>query len=870
MLTFHRGIGLRVALFAALSLTVTARANPPRTGSRIPRQEATASAPVTVFEREQLEALGLLSLGELLQSITVHSGFIGTPPFGSERTLSTSLHLRSLGEARTLVLLNGHRYVASGIGSELAVDLNSLPITAIQRVEILQGGGSSIYGSDAIGGVVNIITRESASGGEVRLLSGLSNFSAGLRYDLSLATGQSAERGNILFTAGYSDVLAFAGAPALSIGGPFAFPSGPPRQHVQLYTTGTLRLIGASSAFFEASYSRRESSLRGASTFFGLDEDLVVSADNLYNPSGSPVSGRKLGAISFGSFKASADMTTFRLVTGLGGKLSERFGPLRGFTWELAYNHGRTQGISTQQGLLQRSRLESAIGPSFVDPTTGKATCGTPAAPIEGCVPLNLFGGPGGITPEMVESLREQGTAHGVVWQNSVTAHLVGELFKLAPDVNAASLAVGYEHRREGGAYVPDPLAAKGESLLGREARGEGRYAVNEAYAELSVPVLGATDPLKGTSRDRLEVRGAARVFRYNLFGTDFAYLLGTHLRVIPDVTVRAAYSREFRAPTVAEISPAQISSFVRVTDPCSASTQGSLRQQGTSIDALCDAQGVPDDLYDPRAQQRIPRGGNPELQPETANILRAGLVLEPRFLESFTASVDYSLFQVNRAIVRAGAESILNSCYPHVAGRSLFCDNIERDEQGLITAIRDPLFNGGTDVASSVDLSLRYQPQTPLGRFGLGVDANWPLRVERTLADSMLAQDNTTQVSGGANGRWKANVRVSWARGGLGASARMRFVNGFSECMDSICTPQEEGAPEPVSRLVSDYYSFDANVAYGWEMKTGTATAQLGVINLFDVAPAYIANSFTGGFDSLLYEYRGRYFYLRLAYSYD
>ncbi|HEX8703299.1 MAG TPA: TonB-dependent receptor, partial [Myxococcaceae bacterium] len=599
-------------------------------------------------------------------------------------------------------------------------------------------------------------------------------------------------------------------------------------------------------------------------------EDLIISAENLYNPSGAPVRALDRGRLGFGPFEATQELTTFRLVTGLGGKFSERFGPLNGFRWELAYQHARSQGVLTQQGLLQRSRLSAAVGPSFIDPDTGEATCGTPSDPIEDCVPLNLFGGQEGITAEMAEFLRFEGISRGSLRQTSVTAHLVGELFKLTPDASAASLAVGYEHRRQAGAYVPDPLAAKGDALWLREAAGEGRFYVNEAYAELSVPVLGTLDPAKGTRRDMLKVNGAARVYRYNTFGTDFAYLLGTRLGVIPDVTVRAAHSRDFRSPTAAAVSQGQLSTVRRMRDPCSAPRPGILRVQGTSVDEVCDAQGVPDDLYDARVAQQVLVGGNPALEPETASNFTVGLVLAPRFLNSFTASVDYSRLQVDRAIVRVGETLVVSTCYPTWGSRSLFCDTIERNEQGLISAIRAPLRNEGTHVRSGVDLFLDYRPLTPLGLFGFNVDASWVLKSQLTLADGSLSLDNPPLYQLDDRTGLRAKVGVSWARSGLGISARLHFVNGFRECTDNSCTLQEEDVPALPSRQVNDYYALDVSVAYAWQLKSGTATAQLGATNVFDAAPAFIANGFTGISDPTLYSYRGRHFYLRLSYSYD
>ncbi|MDY7225632.1 TonB-dependent receptor domain-containing protein [Hyalangium rubrum] len=909
------------------------------TGSRIPRKELTTAAPVTVLDKAQIEATGRTSIGEILQNLPEQSNAINTQ-FNNGGDGATRVNLRGLGSIRTLVLLNGRRHVAGGTGADATVDLNSIPTVAIQRIEILKDGGSAVYGSDAIAGVVNIITRKDYSGTELRGFTGISGRGDGLLYDLSLTTGQSTERGNILFTAGYytqKDV--FAGDRSFSkydtlydwnerrlyTEGSSSTPEGyvaaggtggnaewtalrakyptatrftvdpgtgewrpfnttgvqdaggdlynyqpdnylvTPQQRAHVYSTGGLRLGSSSRAFFEASYTNRQSSQQlAAEPLFTLTEGLEVSGSNVYNPFGRNFSDVRRRLVEFGTRDYTQDLTTFRVVTGVEGKFNEDFGPLNGFVWDIAYNYGRTQGVSTKEGLLQRSRLAAAIGPSFLDPDTGVATCGTVESPVDGCVPLNLFGGQGSITKEMADYLSYRGTARGLNTQTAITANFAGELFKISSNANPTGVAVGYEHRREGGAFIPDPLTAKGDTTGNKGEPTEGRYYVNEAYAELSVPVLGTTNAETGENRDLLEFTGAARVFDYNTFGSDLTYKFGGRFSPIPDVTLRGTYSTAFRAPAVGELFSGSADSFPSLQDPCSD------REQGSAIDAACDAAGVPDTLSDERSQQRAIVGGNINLKPETAKILTLGVVFQPRFLNDVTATVDYYNINVTDAVSSIGSDVILNSCYPREAGQApQYCSNIERNADGLITLIRDPLDNVGGDATSGIDLSLRYQPQTAFGRFGFSLDATYLGKFDRTLAGGTIIQAKNTYDLGGVYTDWKANLGVSWAREALSASANMRFINGFKECEFNSCSVQDEDAPPPIARDVKDYYTFDANVAYDWETKIGTATAQVGVNNVFDAAPAIVVNGFLASSDAATYDYLGRYFYLRLSYNY-
>ncbi|HEY6948701.1 MAG TPA: TonB-dependent receptor, partial [Gemmatimonadales bacterium] len=116
---------------------------------------------------------------------------------------ATRISLRGLGSARTLVLLNGRRMVPGGTGADASVDLNSIPTASVERIEVLKDGASAVYGSDAIAGVVNIITRKGFKGTEASAFGGVSQHGDGQTYDLNVTTGQASDRGNVVFSAGY-------------------------------------------------------------------------------------------------------------------------------------------------------------------------------------------------------------------------------------------------------------------------------------------------------------------------------------------------------------------------------------------------------------------------------------------------------------------------------------------------------------------------------------------------------------------------------------------------------------------------------------------------------------------------------------------
>lgn len=133
------------------------------TGSRIKRAEIEGALPVTVITREAIEVSGKTTVADLLQNSTFNSFGSNKPASGSSAQSMSELSLRGLSGGRSLILIDGRRLPLSPQFSEAGSDLNSIPLAAVERVEILTDGASAIYGADAIAGVVNIITRKELS-----------------------------------------------------------------------------------------------------------------------------------------------------------------------------------------------------------------------------------------------------------------------------------------------------------------------------------------------------------------------------------------------------------------------------------------------------------------------------------------------------------------------------------------------------------------------------------------------------------------------------------------------------------------------------------------------------------------------------------
>lgn len=168
------------------------------TGSRIRRVDIETSNPVISISRQAIQSTGSMTLGSVIQAIPANTGSFANPQTNNGGgTGASGVNLRGLGSNRTLVLINGNRVIPSGALAP-TVDLNSIPKDMIERVEVLSDGASAIYGSDAIGGVVNIITRKNYQGAEFSTDYGISDHSDGARQGYSFTFGQTGDKGSIM------------------------------------------------------------------------------------------------------------------------------------------------------------------------------------------------------------------------------------------------------------------------------------------------------------------------------------------------------------------------------------------------------------------------------------------------------------------------------------------------------------------------------------------------------------------------------------------------------------------------------------------------------------------------------------------------
>jgi iron complex outermembrane receptor protein len=211
-----KAVRLAIAFGGASTAVFTANANAAEeqaaeaverievTGSRIKRSDLESASPVSVITAEDFKVQGIANVADALQNLTAQSGGL-TAAVNNGGNGNATVNLRGLGSARTLVLVNGRRMVASGTGATATVDLNTIPMAAVKRIEVLKDGASAVYGSDAIAGVVNVIMRDDFEGFELDAQYGQTFESDGDEGSVAATFGLAGDKGNIVVNMGFYD-----------------------------------------------------------------------------------------------------------------------------------------------------------------------------------------------------------------------------------------------------------------------------------------------------------------------------------------------------------------------------------------------------------------------------------------------------------------------------------------------------------------------------------------------------------------------------------------------------------------------------------------------------------------------------------------
>ena len=909
------------------------------TGSRIRRDPLDQASPVYTVDSEGIARTGLSSVADILQRLPSsagglntrfnNSGNLGNPPDGGGVGAgSSTIDLRYLGAKRTLVLVDGLRYVsgASASGIPNSVDLNSLPEGMIDRIEVLQSGASPLYGSDAVAGVVNIITkakqegfRASAQLGEflsthdgktgsyqlsfgagkdgVHLVAGVSYVGQGSVSARNRSISQFPNPGQTSCTdpiGGCSSAtplgrflvlgrnLTLKGPvigrrsvydPTL-VGGDFKqftsadrFNFAPfnyfetPSQRYGAFVNARAEFSDAFNLRAKVVYNHRRSQNQAAflPLFVGPDagngnllDTISIDATNPFNPFGVTLDSGASGGVANYSFIArrlveagqrtfTQDVDTFNLTGTIDGQF-QLFG--QRWFYDLNAIYGINDARQLFTGNLNAAKLQQALGPV--------ASCtGT-------CVPFNIFGGVGSITPAMLAFVGFDERDRSQQRLNDYQANLSGTLFDLP--AGPVGLAIGYEHRVQFGSFTPDPIiqAGLGADIPAQAARGQTK--VDEFYGELRVPLL-KDKPLFSS----LELNGAARYSKYSTFSGKLSLTGGALWKPTADVLLRGSYAQSFRAPSIGELFGAQSRFDQPLSDPCTNVT-GSLYQSSATVRTNCTANGVPANgsYQEPQGGQLpVLTGGNPALKPETARTLLFGGVYSPEWarggaLRAFNLEVNYYDIKLEGAIASIGADVLLDRCA--LSADPLSCAAVRRTPAGFISAINGLLLNTGTIRTRGIDATFNMRTdETGAGKFGLTVITNFLLAYEEGVPATSGV--TVTSYKGFERGspdqaypKFKATGIADWTLGPVTTSVTGRYISSVKEI-------------QRATRLLASRFYTDLQFQIRPTFMDSNFALTLGMNNVFNLSPPPCFSCSLNNYDPTTYDVPGRFAYVRVSY---
>ncbi len=866
------------------------------TGSSIKRIEGETALPVQVLKREDIEKTGATTASELVKTLSANTAPLSD---GASITDSTSgqrgfngANMRGIGVSSTLVLLNGRRLANfASPGDNAGVDLNNIPAGAIERVEVLKDGASAIYGTDAIGGVINFITRKDYRGADLALYAaGTQEGGAGKRTaSVSAGIGSlDADRFNLF---GVLDLQQLDSLRSTQ------------RQFIEERPLATLLPALMSSNTYPANID-----------FYGYQRDLLVDAGVLPAGSGTRVNpsapdcnppgtvyapdgpggaqgcsfdymrdteiypeSNRIGFVGRGTFQLAPDHQLFAEAVLSQARTRYVLSPnpqrirylpisvlpepyrsaladagevdFSGIRLRIQEAGNRTNEV-TSTGQRVVAGLTGTIGAWDYDLAVSRAENRAVDKYVDGYVlydkfvegvtngTINPFGPSSDAGRAYIESIKVNDEARKSTGTTTgIDAKLTTALTRL--EGGDLGLALGGEFRREEARFTPSALLVSNNIAGDRDASG---LATDLAATRDSRKVASVYGELNAPFTKQLEGQFALRYDKYSEVGDTVNPKLGLRWQPSRQWLVRGSAGTGFRAPSLNDLhrpTTYGVTSSL-ITDPyCVA-------QEGT-IDGCTD-------------QWPVERQSNPNLKPEKSRQLSLGTVFEPSRQWSF--SIDYWNIRVRDVISTLGEQVIIEN--PDKYNGTY----IQRDEDGFISNVILRKENQGQLRTSGIDLGVDWRGEkSDWGRFSAALTGTLVLAYDRQFGPLEPYRSNLgVFLNDQVIQRWRHRLSFGWDVGPFGLTLANSYSSGYRD-QNTTYDPVSD-TPLP-SRRVQAYSLWD--LTGSWAVNPALKL-RAGVLNLANTAPPFSnqAYYFLAGYDPTYADPRGRTFYAALAYKFN
>jgi iron complex outermembrane receptor protein len=835
------------------------------TGYHIKRIDIEGPAPLVVFDREDFEQAGINTLEEFARYLPINlpeelrdDGAIG----------ATGFDLRGIGIDTTLVLVNGFRIAPYAQLAENTVDINSIPVSAIDRVEILKDGASAIYGADAIAGVVNIILRSDFNGMEASGGYGISERGDDREVFADFVAGRYHARGNIMFSLSWYDREPQAmrdrewsgNADFSSKGGLDSRSSVGSPPSMYRYDTG----------LSEADPECGSDPLAGSVGDSHWGPDWGTSCKYNYPQNADLLWGiERLGASLSGRYQINTKLSLFGdvLYSNVDGEIDRAPSPMSssplvetytGFPYVPANHPGNPFGtngevLSRALDIGNRTHINNSnayrvlLGlegmwgdwdwnlSGLVSKNEVKKTFLNQIPLFDYQLALLGMGGPNGDLwynpfgfepqndPAILDWLRATTRLKDTSEERSADL-LFSRLFGSLPG-GPVGVAIGLQYREQKLDQWADELLLSGD-LGPVHVPISADRDIGSAFIEFNLPLL-----------DNLEAQLALRYEDYSDFGSTTNPKAALRWQPLPALMFRVSYSTSFKPP-----------SFYELYDPLFHDLKFYRDWE------RCEYTGALEDCG--RYQYPVEQSGNPDLGPEEGKSWFAGMVWEPGFLPGFEFQLDFWKFHHNERIEWIDGHVVLELGGDFgIIREPTGPDGIP----GRIILIRETFINTDKLLTQGFDTTLRYSWQTDrAGDFQAGLMHTYIDKWVVTDSVNLYIQD----VNYAGTYRWnnalprnRANLNFSWSKGPHGAATNIHYIGHYENWAYLFVDGVETDEP----MVIPSHTTLDLQYSYSFE-RLRNATLRIGCNNVTDKDPPLTYWPFPEAF----HDARGRFFYVR------
>lgn len=900
------------------------------TGTRITSPGITSNSPISSITAAEIQTTQPVAVEEFFKALPAAVPAIG-PGTNNGTGGAATIDLRGLGSNRSLVLVNGRRLVPYNLSG--TVDTNAIPMALINRVDLVTGGASVVYGADAVAGVANFTLKRNFTGLDITSTYGATSEHRDAkrrRTDITMGSSLADGRGNVVLSIGktttdpltqgerdygITSLNSVTGAPTGSatavpaqfstsqgVGGTTAlsgawqinpttgqlvqpvvpYNTNPPNfyqtglDRTQATVLGNYKINNYADVYTEVFYttSKVASALASSGTF-GNTFQVPIGNPYIPQPAREQICARR-GIPAANCVAGNATMVPLlvnRRITELGPRYNDfdtdtlqyTLGVKGDLVGEWTYDAYWSRGTSDQTQMRRNWGSLAKVGQALNALST--TACVNPA---NGCVPLNVFGAEGSITPQQVAFINQTAILMQTVEQDVAQASVSGNLGDTlrspwAEDPIAVSLLA--ERRKVSAGTQSDAASQIQGEVLGTGAPTpdrRGSFKLNEYAVELFIPLLKDKPFVRSLNAElgyrETEFKTASNSRSYG------SWKAGGEWAPVKSFRVRGMLQKATRAPNVNELFAPNVTGLSNLAaDPCQGTNinQAAANTAGT-LSNLCRLTGVPlseiGSLPAPSSGQiNNLSGGNPNLGPESAKTRTFGFVVEP--LPRLAVSVDYYKIQITDAVSSPSTTDILDRCYSAAQNPGFtmneFCGMIGRNTiNGTFNGneargVATPLSNLGKQSTAGVDLNVAYRLN--LSQVGLG--ANWG-SLDMSLGSNFVTdyhyQATPTSVNRDCLGYYsiacnnvvnapvykrKFAQRTTWNKGAWSVGYNWRYVSGVTE---------EPGGTVFLPRFstIDAYHYVDLHASWS-VMKNVRLTAS--VTNAFDKKPPIVGGSIGG-----------------------